>query len=93
MQDYKRICEDLERLSPYASKKFQIKFKIAISNLKLNPYMYQCFDKEINDTVRKIIINKYVVFYRILHIHVNILRILPQKFDYLNHLDKYKILN
>lgn len=64
---------------------------MAISNLKLNPYMYQCYDKKTNPTVRRIIINKYIIFYKVLYIHVNILRIIPQKFDYLNHLEEFKI--
>ncbi len=94
MQDYNEICTNLENLSPNASKKFKIKFSIAITNLKLNPYMYQCYDKQINDTVRRIIINKYIIFYRVLHIYrVNILRIIPQKFNYSSHLEEYKILN
>jgi len=36
---------------------------------------------------------KYIIFYKVLYIHVNILRIIPQKFNYSSHLEEYKILN
>ena len=60
--------------------------------LQANPYMYQCFNKDIDANIRRAVINKYIVFYTIYLHKVTILRILPEKFDSFNHLEKYKIL-
>lgn len=79
-------------LSENAKKRFKKKFKVFIKDLRSNPHIYQCFDKEIDSNIRRGIINRYIVFYKIDLLNITILRILPEKFDYLNHLDNYKIL-
>lgn len=79
-------------LSENAKKRFKKKFKVFIKDLQSNPYIYQCFDKEIDSNIRRGIINRYIVFYKIDLLNITILRILPEKMDYLNHLENYKIL-
>ncbi len=60
--------------------------------LKNSPYIYQRIDNGDYLEIRKAKIKKYILFYRINDGKVTIHRILPEKFDYLNHLEKYKIL-
>lgn len=79
-------------LSENAKKRFKKKFKVLIKDLQFNPYIYQCFDKEIDFNIRRGILNRYIVFYKIDLLNITILRILPEKFDYLNYLENYKIL-
>lgn len=75
-----------------AKKRFMKKFRTLVKDLQSNPYLYQCFDKELEDKIRRVVIEKYIIFYQINFKDITILRILPEKFDYFNHLEKYKIL-
>lgn len=68
------------------------RFRILVKDLRLNPYLYQYFDKELDGKIRRVVIQKYIIFYQINIKDITILRILPEKFDYFNHLEKYKIL-
>ncbi|MCI8471189.1 MAG: type II toxin-antitoxin system RelE/ParE family toxin [Clostridia bacterium] len=90
--DYKNISYNLEIFSNNAKKRFRKKFTTIIKDLQVNPYIYQCFNKDIDENIRRVVINKYILFYKIETYKIIILRILPEKFDYLNHLEKYKIL-
>ncbi len=75
-----------------AKRKFCEKIEKEIETIRNSPYIYQ----KIVDTncieVRKVRIKKYLLFYKINDDKISILRILPEKMDYLNQLKEYKIL-
>lgn len=75
-----------------AKKRFMKRFRTLVKDLRLNPYLYQYFDKKLDGKIRRVVIQKYIIFYQINIKDITILRILPEKFDYFNHLEKYKIL-
>lgn len=75
-----------------AKKRFMKRFRTLAKDLRLNPYLYQYFDKELDGKIRRVVIQKYIIFYQINIKDITILRILPEKFDYFNYLEKYKIL-
>lgn len=62
---------------------------LTLSNL---PYIYQKIVNREYLEIRKVKIKKYLLLYTIHNNKVVIHRVLPEKFDYLNHLEKYKIL-
>ncbi len=71
---------------------FVKEFEEQVKRLEISPYMYQKVNKESHLEIRRIKIKKYILFYNVIGNKVFIHRILPEKFDYLNHLKKYKIL-
>lgn len=92
-KDYKKICENLDKLSTNAKRSFKRQFQELLIDLENMPFMYQCFDSNIDTNIRRVVIKKNIVFYKITKDNkIIILRILPEKYDYLNQLDKYKIL-
>lgn len=88
-----QICKNLVKLSPNAKKKFCQKLEEQIVTIENSPYIYQKVIHNNNLELRKVRIKKYILFYKIKEDKISILRILPEKFDYFNHLEKYKILN
>lgn len=87
-----QICENLAKLSRNSKKKFGQKLEEQLETIENSPYIYQKIIHSDNLEIRKVKIKKYILFYKIKEDRVSILRILPEKFDYFNHLEKYKIL-
>lgn len=70
-------------LSNYSRNKFQKLLIEKYKNLKIFPYMYPKTKKSI---YRKILIENYVVLYRIENTYIKIVNIIPQKSKYSNNI-------
>jgi addiction module RelE/StbE family toxin len=80
-QDRLNIQNYLRRFYPNTPKKFITHLKQSIENLKTMPFMYAQY--EWNRNYRKIVVDKYLVFYKVDEGSktINIYRILPGSWD------------
>jgi plasmid stabilization system protein ParE len=80
-QDRIDIQNYLKKFYPNTPKKFIAHLKKSINNLKEAPYMYSLY--EWNKNYRRIVVDKYLVFYKIDEKSkvVNVYRILPGSWD------------
>lgn len=79
-KDFKKIHKNLSRLSKNSAKKLQEELIKKVTMIMENPYLYQCIDSDKKN--RRVIIQKYIVFYKIENQKVIILRILSQKVNF-----------
>ena len=71
---------------PKASQKLISKIRNEISNLKHNPKIYSIIDDDLIKTfeIRKLIVNNYIVFYRIKKDNIEIVRIMYERRNWIN---------
>ena len=81
IEDKKEIKAYLSKFYPETPKRFTVSLKKHISNLKENPYMYPVYSE--NQNYRRMIVDKYIVLYRIIEEEkkVDIIRILRASWD------------
>lgn len=71
---------------PEVAEKFISKIRKEINNLKNNPEIYAIIDDDIIKKleIRKLIVNNYIVFYRIKNYSIQIVRIMYGKRNWIN---------
>jgi plasmid stabilization system protein ParE len=78
--DLFEVIGELSRFYPSTPKKFKSALKKALSNAKLNPYMYKA--SPYNPSYRQVTISDYIVFYKVIETSKNT-----------GYIEVYRILN
>ena len=71
---------------PETAQKLISKIKNEINNLKHNPKIYSIIDDDIikKFEIRKLIVNNYIIFYRIKNDNIEIVRIMYERRNWIN---------
>ena len=68
--DLFEVFDELSRFYPRTPKKFKSSLKKALSNIKLNPYMYKA--SPYNPDYRQFTISDYIVLYKVVEASIDI---------------------